>query len=209
MARLTALAEQRKRDVNALTVKSYTVLDEISHIVSYIRENLRSIERLCEASIAQLVDLQVSRKKETELIEEIRTDFKERVRASLHKGPVTKEYIETMKETFDRLSKMVADRLRLDIFTLTGLYETLHAHAKKFGEELEKQIAGISKDTADLARDKEILAAIEDTLIRLLSDLKIELKFPAKPSEETEYESMLFEKRREMFEHIFSVLHEI
>jgi len=181
--------------------------EELSNIALYIRDNLVKIEQLCEASIVILVDLQIKRKKEDQLIEEIKTHFKDHLKDSLHQGPITKQYLETVKKDVGILSKEISATFREDVFALTGLYEAIHDHSKKIVHEIDTLMAnfrgGKEKSFED---DRVILEQIEQVLVSLISNFHFELT-AAEIRTETAYKDILLEKRKEMLDYVFELLH--
>lgn len=205
LARMQIMVDERKKTMEELTKHWTSLVEELGHLAFYIRENLVKIGKLCEASIGILVSEQIARKKETGLIEDIKMHFKERLRESLHQGTITKEQLEAAKEEVADLSKRTADLLRADVYTLTGLYEGVHDHAKKITSELDALTARIAPKGTSLDEDKELFAKIEQVLISLITAYRFELKVEG-IGNETERDKILFEKRKDMLDHLFSLL---
>jgi len=205
LARMQIMVDERKKTMDELTGHWASLVEELGHLVFYVSENLVKIGKLCEASIGVLVGEQVDRKKELGLIEDIKLHFKERLRESLHQGTITKEQLEAVKEEVADLSKRTADLLRADVYILTGLYEDVHDHAKKITGELDALTAQIAPKRMSLDDDKELFAKIEQVLVSLITAYRFELK-TEEICNETEHEKILFEKRKEMFDHLFNLL---
>jgi hypothetical protein len=205
LARMQIMVDERKKTMNELTRQWTSLVEELGHLATYIRDNLVKIEKLCEASIEVLVSEQVDRKKELGLIEDIKLHYKERLRESLHQGTITKEQLETAKEEVADLSKRTADLLRADVYTLTGLYEGVHEHAKKITGELDALMSKISSKRMSLDEDGELFTRIEQVLVSLITAYRFELKVED-ISSETEHDKILFEKRKEMLDHLFNLL---
>jgi hypothetical protein len=205
LARMQIMVDERKKTMDVLTRHWTSLVEELGHLVSYIRENLVKIGKLCEASIEILVHEQIGRKKELGLIEDIKMQFKERLRESLHEGTITKEQLEAAKEDVADLSKRTADLLRADAYTLTGLYEGVHEHAQKITGELDALMARIPSKRMSLDEDKELFTRIEQVLVSLITAYRFELKVE-EISSETEHDKILFEKRKEMLDHLFNLL---
>ncbi len=205
LARMQILVDERKKTMEELARHCTSLVEELGHLAFYIRENLGKIGKLCEASIGILVSEQIARKKETGLIEDIKMHFKERLRESLHQGTITKEQLEAAKEEVADLSKRTADLLRADVYTLTGLYEGVHDHAKKITNELDALTARIAPKRMSLDEDKELFARIEQVLVSLITAYRFELKAEG-IGNETEHDKILFEKRKKMLDHLFNLL---
>jgi hypothetical protein len=204
--RLLGMVEERKRALDALKKHWLALAEELSHIVAYIRDNLGKIEKLSEESIAILVSAQISRTKEGDLIEDIKTQYKERLREALHQGTITREQLEAAKEEVAGLSKRTADLMRADIYTLTELYETIHEYSGSASRELDRMIGEIeTKKHASFDEDLDLYSQVEKTLVLLTGGCRFEIK-AAEIGTETEHDRILNEKRKEMLDHLFELL---
>jgi hypothetical protein len=199
------MVDARKQVLDALTRRWSALVKEMGHLVQYLRENLGHIEKLCEASIVILVSEQIDRKKQSVLIEDIKTHIKERLRESLHQGTITKEQLDAAKEEASVLSKRTADLLRSDVYALSVLYESIHGHIKKIAYELDTLVAQISATRTDFEQDKMLFDKIGQVLLSLITDYRLKLQ-STEIRPETERDIILLEKRKEMFDHLFSTL---
>jgi GTPase SAR1 family protein len=166
---------------------------------------LSRIEKLCEASIVVLVSEQIDRKKEADLIEDIKAQFKERLRESLRQGTITREQLDAAKAEVAALSKQTADLMRSDVYALTGLYEAIHEHAKRIVRELDELVAQITAKRTDLDEDKRLFAGLEKVLVSLVTDYRLKLQ-SVEIRKETEHDAILFENRKEVLDHLFDLL---
>ncbi len=204
--RLLGMIEERMRALDALKKRWLALTEELGHIVGYIMDNLAKIEKLCEESIVILVSDQLGRKKESGLIEDIKTQFKEQLRDSLHQGTITKEQLAAAKEEVAVLSKRTADLLRADVYTLSRLYEAIHEYSGKIFRELDSVMAAIKrKKHASYDEDLNLYAQAESILVSLARDCCFEIKTPDIGAE-TLHDGILIEKRREMLDHLFDLL---
>jgi hypothetical protein len=205
--RLRRMIDERKKELEAQKKRWPALRTELSTIALSIRDEIGSIRKLCESSIATLVDLQVGKKAESQMIEDIKGHFKDQVRDSLQHGPVTKEYLESMKATVARLSKQISLQLLEDIYIMTGLYEAVHDRAGAFAARLDPLVSQIdSRPQANLDDDKEFFARMEQELVAILSDVRIEFKSPADVPKDTDHEKILLQKRRDMLGRLFALL---
>ena len=204
--RLSCMVEERKRALNAVKKHWHALAEELGHIIAYIRDNLVRIEKLSEESIVILVRDQIGKKKEVDLIEDIKTQFKERLRESLHQGTITKEQLAAVKEEVAGLSKRTSDVLRSDGYMLAQLYEAIHEYSKKTSRELEIVMGEIErKKHASYDEDRELYLQAEKLLVSLTHDCCFEI--PASDiGTETEHEEILIEKRWEMLDYLFDLL---
>ncbi len=204
--RLLGMIEERKRDLDARRKLWFSLAEELNQIIAYIRDNLAKIVKLSEESIGILVSDQISRKKEVDLIEDIKAQFKERLRESLHQGTITKAQLDTAKEEVAGLSKRTADLMRADVYTLTELYETIHEYSESASHHLDLMMSEIeSKRHASFDEDRELYSQIEKTLVLLTSGCRFEVK-STDVAAETEHDRILLEKRKEMLDHLFDLL---
>ena len=204
--RLLVLVEERKQDLNALKKRWLALAEELGHIVAYVRENLAKIEKLSEESIVILVSDQIGKKKEADLIEDIKTQFKDRLRESLHQGTITKEQLEATKEEVASLLKRTADLMRSDGYTLAQLYEAIHEYSKKMSRALANVMAEVErKKHASYDEDLELFRQAEQLLIALTHDCRFDVQ-ASDIGTETAHEAILIEKRREMLDHLFDLL---
>jgi len=188
-------------------IRRWTALaEELKDIAQYIRNNLLKIERVCEAAIVILLDLQIERKFENQLIDGIKAHFKEHLKDSLHRGPIAEQYIETVKKDVGMLSKETSAMLREDVYALVMLYEAIYDHAKKFAHDIDALMAKI-KNTKNksIDDDKELLTQLEQVLVSLISEYHFELT-ATEIRTETAHEDILLEKRREMIDYLFDLL---
>jgi hypothetical protein len=180
--------------------------EELSNIALYIRDNLLKIEQLCEASIVILVDLQIEKKFERQLIEEIKTHFKEHLKDSLHHGPIADQYLDTVKKDVDMLSKEITVMLREDVYTLQNMYESIYNHTKKIAHEIETLMDKFKgRKGKNFEDDCGLLEKVEQALVSLISDYHFEL-IATDIRTETVHEDILLEKRKEMLDNLFELL---
>jgi uncharacterized protein YeeX (DUF496 family) len=201
LARLREMVEERKQALPALKKRRADLVQEVNDIAHYIRDNLVRIERLCEASIVILVGLEVSQEVEKQLINDIRDLFKDRLRDSLQRGPVSQQQLEEAKRDVAVLSREISALVREDVYALTSLYEAVLDHARCFAGSIEGLLTASRSGQGDLA----IFTELERVLVALVKDFRFVLKAAAVHSE-TAHEDVLREKRWEMLDRIFAVL---
>ncbi len=206
IARLQSLIDERKKHLEIQKTQWPALRAELGRVAGYLRDNVRAVQKKAEASIATLVDLQVGKKAEQQLIEDIKTHFKDQIRDYLQHGPVTKEYLDSTKEVVARLSKQISLQMLEDIFAMTGLYEAIHDHVRASADRLEPLMRQVAAGTAaDLEQDRETFGRIEQELVGLVSAFPLELKPPHEKATDTEHGSILREKRRDMLDRLFAL----
>jgi hypothetical protein len=204
--RLKGMVEERKQTLDSLTKHWQALAGELNNIIAYIRDNLAKIEKLSEKSIAILEGEKISRKKESDLIEDIKTQFKERLREALHQGTITREQVETAKAEVASLSKRTADLIRSDVYTLTHLYVAIHEYCGKACRELDSRVDEIqNKKHSSFDEDLDLYAQVAKILLMFTHDCRFEIK-AADIGAETEQDRILIDKRKEMLEHLFDLL---
>jgi hypothetical protein len=206
LERMNRMVQERRQIIEEQKKRWLLLTGELSNILGYVTENLRRIEKLCEQSISLLVGEQVDGKKEQALIEDIKTEFKERLRDSLHQGTITKEQLEAAKEAVSGLSARTADVIRSDIYTMTQVYERIHEHVRGVLGELAAVAAGISAGShSDFEADLALYRRAEAILITLVTGIRLEVK-TADIEIASEADRMVVEKRKAMFEHLAGLL---
>ncbi len=206
--RLQSMVDVRKKTLKIYRRRWAALTEELTNIALYIRDNLVKIEKLCEASIGVLADLQCLQKKEKKLIEDIKAHFKEHLKDRLREGPITKQYLETVKHDVVVLSKKISSLFREEAHALTKLYEAIHGHVKKTAGEIDLLMAK-TESTRDrrFEDDRDICTRVEQALVSLISDYRFELE-TIDVRTETAHENILLEKRNEMSDILLELLQE-
>lgn len=208
LARLQGMVEERKKTLKIYRKRWAALTEELTRIAVYVRDNLVKIETLCEASIGVLADLQRNQKKERQITEDIKTHFKEHLKDRLRQGPITKQYLETVKHDVSVLSQEISSLLREEVSALTKLYETVRDHAKKIAGEVDALTAKIEiKKDRKFEDDRELFTEIEQVLVSLISDYHFELK-KIDVRTETTHENFFLEKEKEMIDLLLELLQE-
>jgi hypothetical protein len=139
IARLQVLIEQRNKDLETLTKQRRLLTGELCHIAAYVHDNIMKIQQLCESAIARLSKLHVGGKKTEQLIEDLKAQFKDKVRECRQMETVTPEYLESMKVEVAQISQRLTQLVLGDIYTVTGVYEGFYEHEKKNAPLWEKR----------------------------------------------------------------------
>jgi hypothetical protein len=206
LAKMRGMAEERIAMLETLNKLWAELVEELSHLAMYIRHNLVKIEDRCEAAIVVLVDSHIARNKENQLIEDVKTQFKEQLKNDLHYGLITKQHIETAKHDVLILSKELSNIFKDDVYELTRLFEAIYDHLKKTIKEIDAVMTEIGRrKDKRLEEHVDLFAEIEKILVSLISDYQFELK-AAEVRSKTGYENILLEKRKEMIDHLFDLL---
>jgi hypothetical protein len=204
--RLEGMVEERRRTLETQEKRRAALARELGSIARYVRSNLLKIGKLCEASIVILMELQMSGKMAGRLIEEIKEDFREHLEDVMHQGPVTGQYLDTVKQDLSMLISEMSVLVREDLFALAGLYEAIYDQTKRIVHELDIRLAGMEiRKKRSFEEDSELFTQVEQVLVSLISGYHFELK-ARNMRAETAHESILMEKRHEMIEDIFELL---
>ncbi len=207
IARLQAMVDQRNQDLETLEKKRLELTNELKNIALYLGDNLARVRKLCESSIAVLVNLQLGKEKETELIEDVKKQFKEEIRDQMQVGPVSREFAEKLKEDFSHISHQLSQLVLEDIYSVTLVYEQIHDHAKKYSAELGALAGRIeAKKGGRFEEDRDVLGRIEQDLVALVTEYRFEPKKTPEILHKDEHERLLADKRKEMINHLFDFL---
>jgi hypothetical protein len=202
MARLTEMIEERKNMIIGLGVRWIALTGELRHIVDYVRENLLRIERLCKKSIVVLVETGLGKKKESELIGEIREQFLRDLRNTAGMRQLTATDLQKAQAVCDRLAKKLSEMMRDDQFSLSWLYEKIHDRAKSLAAELDGLLSELALLKTEHRREALLLYQnIGLVLISLVADFPAELR-PGKVDVGATRNAILMEKRRDMIDYL-------
>ncbi len=208
--RFQGMVDQRRKDLEALARRRSMLAGELYHIAAYVQENLILIRQLSERAIARLAELQVSGTKRDELIEDLKAHFKDQVRLRLQSGPVTKEYLESLKTEVADLTQVLSRRMLDDLYAVTGVYERLHDHVRQRAaalEQLLRKADAVRKRNDD--RGWEAFAAVGSELVALTGQVPAAPAAAEEPNSEEDHAALMMEKRQEMFDHVLGLLKEV
>jgi uncharacterized protein YlaN (UPF0358 family) len=135
--------------------------------------------------------------------EDIKTHFKELLKDALHRGPITRQYMEAVKKDADTLLKEITFLLQKDMDTLRGLYEAVRDHTRKIVRRIDDLTVKI--ETTNPEADRDLFVQLEQVLLSLITDCRFGLK-TAGLSTETAYKNLIVEKRNAMLEHLLNLL---
>ncbi len=207
--RMRGMIEERRIALDKQKKRWKDLTGELENVLAYILENLSKIDSLCGHSVAVLAGEQVDRKKEQSLIEDIKTEFKERLRDLLHQGTIKPEDLEAAKEQVTDLSKRTADLIRSDIFALTRVYETIHGHVQKISSELRAVAVKMeSSRQKSPGENLQLYQEAENILVALITGCRFDVQ-AAEIRAETENDKMLVEKRKVFFNHLVDLLQSV
>jgi len=207
LARLHSMVDERKQALETLKKSRATLAAELVAITRYIRDNLNKIVTLCEVSLAALAEVQSSNSEENRLIQDVKTHFKEVLKDALHHGPLTKEYLETVKNDVDTLSRELSGIIREDVNTITRLYKAIDDHIKKYSAGLNELLTKIAEQKEiSFDEEKKLFSQIEQQLVSLVSDHQFPVKTAAHHTD-TSYADILTDKRKEMLDYLVDLLH--
>jgi hypothetical protein len=207
IARLQDLIKQRRKDLEILTKRRRMVAGELYHIAVYVRDNIEMVQRLCESAIAHLAKLQVGGEKTGQMIDDLKEQFKVQVREHRQLGSITPEYLEAVKSEVAQLSQRLSQSVLEDIYLMTRIYEGFYDHVKNNAGRLGDLLGWADRVRKKDGNDEDVLfARIEEVLVSLISDFRIEVKPDVLPVEPGRHEDLLLEKRRELLDHIFLLL---
>ena len=203
LVRLQDLVDERKKTLESLRGRWTVLARELNHIAVYIRNNLVKIQILSDASISILKDPQTRHDVERMVTEDVKTYFKDQLKDALHRGPVTKQYVEAVKKDVDVLLLEITDLLQKDMDTLRVLYGAVRDHTRKAVQGIDNLTVRIKN--ASLAEDRELFEQLEQVLLSLVSGCRFGLK-AAGLATTTPYKNILVEKRNAVLEYLLNLL---
>lgn len=207
LTRLRNMVSEREQTLAALKKRRAALADELKHIARYIRDNLVKIEKLCETSIVVLVDPKIAKREEKQIIEDIKEFKKEELRNARHQGAITKQHLEAAKQDIDAVSQEVEVLIRGDIYNISLLYEAIYDHAVAFVRAIDALMAEIiNAKAASVDETVQLFAQLEQVVVSLISDYRFEPD-AAVILRESAHKNILAEKRAEMLDHLFELLH--
>jgi hypothetical protein len=202
MTRLMEMIEERKIMLIRLGAQWTALTGELRHIVDYVRENLVRIERLCKKSIVMLIEIGLGKKKESELIEEVREQFMRDLRNTAGIRQMTADDLHKAQAVCDRFAKKLSEMMRDDLFSLSWLYEKIYDRAKSITAELDGLLSELARLKADHRQEALLLyQKIGLVLISLVADFPAELR-PVKVGVGTTRNAILMEKRLNMIDYL-------
>ncbi|MHB8844098.1 MAG: hypothetical protein ACYC7L_05055 [Nitrospirota bacterium] len=202
MARLTEMVEERRNILIGCEARWAALTGELRHIVDYVRENLQRIETLCRKSIVVLVEIGLEKKKENELIGEVRDRFLQELKDSTGVRQLTADDLAKVKGVCDRLSKKLSEMIRDDQYSLSWLYEVVHDRAKAIMAALDGILNELVRLVPEQRREALLLyRKIGQALVSLVADFPAELR-PGKVDVGATRNALLMEKRRDMLDHL-------
>jgi chromosome segregation ATPase len=207
IASLQARIDKRREDIEALEKNRHDLTIELKNIALYVRDNLVSIQKLCESSIAVLFNTQLAQKMVHELTEDVKKEFKDELREQILLGPVSVQEAEKKKEDFLRHSKELSQLVLQERHSLRNLYEQVRDHVKKYAIKFDAPVRKIEgKNREFFEREREILRTIEEDLISLISDYRFEVKKSGKIARKDEHTGLIIDKQKEMMRRLLDFL---
>ena len=199
IAALQARIDKRNEDIEGLEKIRIDLTMELKSIALYVRDNLVSIQKLCESSIATLFNVPLANKMVNDMIEDIKDQFKGELREQMLLGPVSMEEAQKKKDDFLLHSKELSRLMLQDRQSLRILYEQIRDHVRKYAIKFDAPARQIeAKKGAHIEEEREILGNIEEDLISLISDYRFVVKKTGQISHKDEHEGLMMEKRKEI-----------
>lgn len=203
MKRLKEMVEERKKIIAGLRKRWMPPAAELRAIATYVKDNLLNVEKICEAAVVMLAEIDIERARERRFVEELKAYFKDRLKEALRRGPVTKQELEDAREEADMLSLELSILIREDIDALTALYDAIRDHVKKIGVDLLFLLTELGgKKGSSISASTELYKQIEHTLVALISVYRFEL-LPRATHTDTEHDAVIRQKRWDMLAYLF------
>jgi len=204
--RLQGMVDERKKTLDALKKQWMALTAELSSILEYVRDNLARVDRLCDLSGTVLINERNNGKKEQELIEDIKTHYKERLREFLHHGSITKEQMDVARDEVAALTKRLSDLVQEDVQSLINVYEAVRTHVQTYYREVAGAVKAIEqKGNVSIDVDVALYSQAAGHLLALISGLHVELE-PIDVGAANEQNALLLDKRRELLAYLLDLL---
>ncbi len=204
--RLQEMIREREKIIMRLK-KQWTVLAaELHRIALYVSDNLMRVERLCDKAVVHLAELGIGKHREQQLLADIKTRFKERIKSAMSRGLVTRQDLENTKREFDAVSLEMIVLIREDIDVLTESYEDLRDHIRKTVNDITNLLSPVERKKSETILES---TGRYERIGHLLSSLLTDYPSEPRPSlihESAAYDDIIQRKREEM---VYSLLEQI
>ncbi len=202
MVRLQEMINERNKIIEKLKLPSLALIAELCRIALYIHGTLAEIIKRCQASIVMLLDPNVIRKKEKQIIDEL----KGRPKKALLAGKIAKQDLERAIREVNLISGKMSFVVREDINMLKVLYEALQGRLRKTVQVIEAPLAEINcKKNRSIEELQQFFSEVEHALVSLLSTHHLEQLAPDIRIEAA-YKKIITKKREEMLGYLFEIL---
>jgi len=206
MARLQEMVAERKKILADLRNRWTLVAAELRNIAHYISENLARIETLCKAAVLTLSDADAAAKKEKQMVADIQTYFKDRLRNALRGGQLTKQDLEKAKRDVDALVRELLALVREDRHGMMRVYESIQGHVQENNAALAVQLAVLEgKKTVNVAETSASFTRIGTALVRLLKEHTLVIE-PSPVQPRKPHDAIIHEKRTEMADYLYELV---
>jgi len=203
LTRLLDMTDERKAVIEKMTRVWMTVSEELLSIIVYLKDNLVKINRLCGMSLDILKDEALARNEEERLLGDIKLQFKEQLKDSLHRGSITRQQLDAVQHDVSLLLKEMSALVKRDIDALKKLYQALFDHTGRVVSELDALVTQYTnRTTRDFEFEREVFFKAENVLVLLVSGFRFDM-YASVTRSATPYLSIMSEKRTEMFDHLF------
>jgi hypothetical protein len=206
LTRLLDMTEERKSLIEQMTRVWMTVSEELLSIIVYLKDNLVKINRTCRMSLDILKDEALARNEEERLLGDIKLQFKEQLKDSLHRGAVTRQQIETVQHDVAILLKEMSALVVRDVEALKKLYEALSDHTGRAVSELDTLMTRYrNSPVREFETERDIFIKAENVLVSLVSGFHFDM-YASVTRSATPYLNVLSEKRSEMLNHLLDLI---
>jgi hypothetical protein len=202
LKRLQEMIEDRKKIIAGLKKLWMPPAAELRHIAAYVKDNLAAGEKLCEAAVVILAEIDITRQRERQLVGELKTYFKDRFKEARRHGAVTIEDLDRAREEADTLALELSILIREDIDALMALYEEVRSHIKKIGADLAFLLGELDgKKGSSMVSSTDIFKQIEQTLVALISSYRFAPN-PRETNTDTDFDAIIHDKRWTMMTYL-------
>jgi hypothetical protein len=202
MVRLHEMINERKKIIEKLRPPALAITAELCRITLYIHGILAETNKRCQASIVILADPKVIRKKEDQIID----DLKERPQKALRAGKLAKHDLERAIGEINLIANKMSSVVGNDLNRLKDTYAFLQGQLRKAVQVIEAPPEEINcKKNRSMEELQQFFSAVEHSLVSLMSSQHLEKAAPDIPIEPA-YKQFITKKREEILGYLFKIL---
>ncbi len=206
IARLRTLSNERKRQMEELTIRRDQLSSELRGIAEYVHENLTKIGQVCTTALAILSDPSLATQIERRMVEDLKMHFRSFLKSQTDRRSLTPAYLEQLRFEVARLGEELVGFRRDAAAAEARLYGSLLRHAEGVARELDSTMKLLDElQGGGDGTDQVLLSRIEQNLIMLLEGWQAENDLP-EPRTVTPHTEVFQERRSEVLDDLFTLV---
>jgi hypothetical protein len=206
MIRLDERVAERKKILKGLGERWKGRAEELRGIARYVKDNLARVELMCRRCIGVIVEHEMGRSVERQLIEDIKGRFREQLKSELGRRKVTRTEAEKAREEADAIAAGLKRTITVDLFRMAGTFEAIHDHVNRIGGELAVPLDELLAGTLAMNQGTfALFRRIERALVALVADYPAQLD-PEMARAGAAAPALVEEQRQIMLDRLFADL---